>query len=139
MKRNFFRTLVVSLGAALLSLAAFADTDLLVVNIPYTFVASGKTLPAGNYTVRRLSDSDQFPLELTSRENGQTVYVLSKEVESADKLNPGLTFLVAGDQHFLTKIKTAEHVFSFPVSSAAAQAAVNAHGYVSNTTVKGQN
>jgi hypothetical protein len=139
MKRIFFRTFVVSLGAALLALAAFADSDLLYVNIPYSFVANGKTLPAGNYAVRRLSDSTEFSLEITSRLNGQTVYVLSNEVARGNEANPSVTFLVSGDQHFLTTIKTENRVFSFPVSPAAVQAAANAHAYLSNTVIKDRN
>jgi len=130
----------VSLGAALLAVAAFAgDSDRLIINIPYDFVANGKSLPAGTYTVRRLSNTEQFALAISSRENGKTVYVLSNEVAAASHVDPSVTFLVSGDQHFLTTIKTAEHVFSFPVSQAAVEAAASAQGYVSNTSVNGRN
>lgn len=136
MKRNYFRLFVVFFGAALLSAVAFAtvDTDRLIVNIPYNFVASGKTLPAGKYTVQRVNDYNRFPLAITSVEDRGTVFVLANEVEDeVSRTAPGVTFLVAGDQHFLTKIRTAEHSFSFPVSAAAVQSA-NQRSFVTGTS-----
>ena len=135
MKRNYFRLFVVFLGAALLAgVASAGDSDRIVVNIPYDFVASGKTLPAGSYIVQRLSDSNYFPLSISSRENGTTVFVQSIEVKEASQSHPSVDFLVSGDQHFLTSIQTAEHVFSFPVSPSTIQQAANSHTYLTGTS-----
>ena len=135
MKRNYFRLFVVFLGAALLAGAASAgDLDRLVVNIPYDFVANGKTLPAGSYLVQRLSDSNYFPLSIRSRENGATVFVLSTEVEISSQALPGVTFRVSGDQHFLTHISTGAHVFSFAISPSAIQQAASSHSYLTGTS-----
>ena len=135
MKRNYFRLFVVFLGAALLAgVASAGDSDRLLVNIPYDFVANGKTLPAGAYLVQRLSENNYFPLSISSRENGTTVYVLSNEVEQASQERPGVAFLVSGDQHFLTSIRTGAHVFSLPVSSSAVQQATNSRAYLTGTS-----
>jgi hypothetical protein len=135
MKRNYFRLFVVFLGAALLAgVASAGESDRIIVNIPYDFVASGKTLPAGLYIVQRLSDSNYFPLSISSRENGSTVFVQSTEVKEASQSHPRVDFLVSGDQHFLTSVQTAEHVFSFPVSPSTIRQAANSHTYLTGTS-----
>ena len=135
MKRNYFRLFVVFLGAALLAgVASAGASDRIVVNIPYDFVASGKTLPAGSYIFQRLSDSNYFPLSISSRENGTTVFVQSTEVKEASQSHPSVDFLVSGDQHFLASIQTAEHVFSFPVSRSITQQAASSHTYLTGTS-----
>src|SRR5215469_5913406 len=102
MKRDPFRLLVLVFAAALLAAAASAgDLDRLVVNIPYDFVVSGKTLPAGTYNVERLNDNDQHPLFISSVERRTSAIVVSSEVDSASKAHPAVTFVNAGDQHFL--------------------------------------
>ena len=135
MKRNYFRLFVVFLGAALLAgVASAGASDRIVVNIPYDFVASGKTLPAGSYIVQRLSNSNYFPLSISSRENGTTVFVQSIEVKESSQRQPSVDFLVSGDQHFLTSIQTGEHVFSLPVSRSAIQQAASSHTYLTGTS-----
>ena len=134
MKRNYFRLFVVFLGAALLAgLASAGASDRIAVNIPYNFVASGKTLPAGSYIVQRLSNSNYFPLSISGRDNGTSVFVQSIEVRSTTEDHPNLAFLVAGDQHFLTSIQTGEHVFSLAVSKDVRQAA-SGHTYLTGTS-----
>ena len=134
MKRNYFRLFVVFLGAALLAgVASAGESDRLVVNIPYDFVASGKTLPAGSYIVQRLS-RNYSQLSISSRKNGTTVFVQSTEVKEASQRHPSVDFLVSGDQHFLTSIQTGEHVFSFPVSRSTIQQAANSHTYLTGTS-----
>jgi hypothetical protein len=107
MQLNSFRLSVLFFAAALLAVAASAgDLDRLVVNIPYDFVVSGKTLPAGTYTVQRLSNHDEHPLSISSVEHRTAAIIVSEEVESAIQAHPAVTFLNAGDQHFLTRIQT---------------------------------
>ena len=126
MKRNSFRLFVLSFVAALLAAAASAgDLDRIVVNIPYDFVVSGKTLPAGTYTVQRLSDYDEHPLSISCVEHRTAAIIVSGEVEPAIQAHPAVTFLNSGDQHFLTRIQTGEHVFNLRVSDKAVQEAAN--------------
>jgi hypothetical protein len=135
MKRNSFRLLVVFLGAVLFVAAASAgDLDRLVVNIPYDFVVGGNALPAGTYTVRPLSDTSKFPLSISSFEHRTAVYIIADEVEPSSHVKGSLTFVNAGDQHFLTRIQTGEHVFNLHVSAAVAQEAANQHSYLTGTS-----
>lgn len=137
MKRNFFRGLVVSFAGAFLVAGAFAnEIDRLVVNIPYDFVVSGKTLPAGSYRVGRVATTDLHHLILTSVENHESVLALSTEIGDARDQNPAITFQVSGDQHFLTRIQTEDHIFTLPVSNRAIQQAADskAGSYVSGTS-----
>ena len=69
--------------SAFFGLAAFAaatraqELDQITVNVPYDFVVSGKTLPAGAYRVKRANDRDNHVLAITSLENGGGVLLLS--------------------------------------------------------------
>jgi hypothetical protein len=129
MKKYFVRVLPAFLGFAGLAMAAKAQIpDQVVINIPYDFVAAGKTLPAGTYRVNRVSDFNTRELVLSSFENRAAVLVLPTEVESARADKPSFTFEQVGGQHFLTKIETADHVFVLPVSrSAVLQATMKSH------------
>src|SRR5262249_37170579 len=122
MKRNFSRWFVVSLFAVRFAAAAHAqEPDRLVVNVPYDFVVNGKTLPAGKYDVKRNSDRDLHVLSIRSFENHVSAVTLTTDVTEARQLRPGVTLSRTGDQSVLTKIQTAEHVFTLPAPRAAAK------------------
>lgn len=118
--------------AALLGLAAFGATvkasvvDHIVVTIPFDFVAAGKTLSAGTYRVDRLFSDRPSVLvfdSLDSRTSG--VFVFPTEVESvrADKIY--LSFEQIGDQRFLSKVESRNHVFNIGLPHAATLLASN--------------
>jgi hypothetical protein len=121
MKKHCVRILSAFFGLAALAVAAKGQTtDQIVVKIPYEFVVAGKTLPAGTYRINRVSDRDERALAISSFENHAGVLVVSSEV--ADKTRaeqPSLSFQQVGEQHLLSKIQTADHVFTIPVSSPA--------------------
>jgi hypothetical protein len=121
MMKHCVRILSGVFGLAALGAAAHGQTaDQMTVKIPYEFVVAGKTLPAGTYRVNRVDDRNQRVLAISSFENHVTVFVLSREI--ADRTRgeqPGLSFEQVGDQHLLSKIETAGHVFTIPVSSPA--------------------
>ena len=126
MKRNCFRLFVLSFVAALLAAAASAgDVDRLVVNIPYDFVVSGKTLPAGTYTVQRLSDYDEHPLSISCVEHRTSAIIVSGEVEPAVQAHPSVTFINSRNRYFLTRIQTGQHVFNLRASNKSVQEAAN--------------
>jgi hypothetical protein len=125
MKTTYVRFLSAFFGLAALAAATRAqEVDQLIVNVPYEFVVAGKTLPAGTYRVNRLNDSDLTELEITSVENRTGALLLSSEVRSTSEDKPALTFQHVGDQYFLSRIETAEHIFTIPVSAAKAAAVV---------------
>ena len=122
MKKHYVRFLMVFFGMAALTATAHGQvSDQLVVKIPWEFVVAGKVLPAGTYRVNRVSDVDQSQLFINSFENRVAVFVLavSGEVNASRDEQPRVSFQQAGDQHFLSKIETAEHTFTIPVSSSA--------------------
>jgi hypothetical protein len=116
-----------------LGVAAKAEsTTEIVVTLPFQFVASGKTLPAGTYTAGRLTDGRFTGLRLTNRANGASVFVLPNEVESTSAYKPKVSFKQVGEQHFLSAIQTANEVYNIPVyRSVILEAAAKPRGTVS--------
>ena len=137
MKKQCMRILIALIGVAGLGMAARGQVpDQILVNIPYEFVVAGKTLPAGTYRVNRLSDADHETLILSSFESRARVMVLSTSVESTQADKPEVSFEQVGGQHFLSKIETADHVFTIPVShSEILEAAARSH---SGTSASGR-
>ena len=122
MKTIYVRFLTAFLAVAAFVVAARAqEVDQILVNIPYAFVVSGKTLPAGTYRVHRAYDDRGFKvLVMNSFENRTGVLLLSSDIETTREFKPSVTFEHIGDQYFLSKIETADHIFSYPVSHKAA-------------------
>ena len=122
MKRNFFRWFVVSLFAVGIGAVAQAQPpDRLVVDVPYNFVVNGKLLPAGKYNVKRNNDNNLRILHISGVENHASAVTLSTNVNDAREFHPSLTLVRAGDQTVLTKIQTADHVFTIPVAGTSSQ------------------
>ena len=118
MKTTYVRFLSAFFGLAALAAAARAQAvDQIIVNVPYDFVVSGKTLPAGTYRVNRLSGNDLSALSITSVQNRTGVLLFSSEVSSTTEDKPALSFQHIGDQYILSKIETADHIFTIPVST----------------------
>ena len=113
--------------------AAKAETRaVVVVTLPFEFVVSGKTLPAGTYTASLLSDARFGGLMLTSRANGTSVLVLPNKVESVYAYKPTVSFRQVGAQHFLSAIQTEDEVYNIPVSrSVILEASTKPHDTVS--------
>jgi hypothetical protein len=125
MKTTYARFLSAFFGLAALAAASRAQVvDQIIVNVPYEFVVVGKTLPAGTYRINRANDRDSTELEITGVENRAGALLLSSEVRPTREDKPTLTFQHVGDQYFLSKIETAEHIFKSPVSAAKAATVV---------------
>lgn len=118
MKKLYLRIAVALVGIAGLGITtkAQAAVDQLVVTVPFEFVVDGITLPAGTYQVHRLSDNPSGGLVLSSYENRVTTTVLPIDIESALVNKPEVAFETAGDQHLLSRIQTADHVFNIPIA-----------------------
>ncbi len=120
MKKLYLHIVVALVGFAGLGVTAKAQAvDHVVVTIPFEFVAAGKTLPAGTYTVNRLSDDRIGALVLRSSDNRESAIFLPTEVESAPSDKAQVSFETAGDEHFLSKIETTEYVYNIQVPRAA--------------------
>jgi hypothetical protein len=84
-----------------------------IVTVPYEFVAGGKTLPAGTYTVSRVSDQ-RNELIIISYENRSSVFVIPIDFDDQLIGNPKVIFEQAGDRRILRKIETLDGVYTLP-------------------------
>ena len=103
-----------------------------VMTAPYEFVAGGKTLPAGTYTVTRVSEDRFGGLIISSYETGSSVFVIPNEFKGYPADNTKVSFKQIGDVHFLSKIETANGAYNIPVpQSATMVAGLKQHGDMS--------
>jgi hypothetical protein len=103
----------------LLGLSVAANAEIrpeVVVKLPFEFVASGITFPAGAYTVKRFSQQPFDTLILTSNDKGISVFVRPVEMEQAFDDKPSVSFRKVGEQRFLSAIETADYIYNFTVS-----------------------
>ena len=117
MRKQCLRVLIALFSLAGLGMATRAQVrDQIVVTIPFEFVVAGKTLPAGTYNVNRVTDSNPRTLILHSFEIHTSVLIVPSQIEdgSTDKVH--VSFERAGGQYFLSKIATADNVFTIPAS-----------------------
>jgi hypothetical protein len=80
------------------------DVNRVVVNIPFEFVAGGKTLPAGTYSVSRVSP--QTSPSLIVRGDHDSALVLPVVSDGIPAEHVGLIFERVGDKHLLNKVET---------------------------------
>jgi hypothetical protein len=78
------------------------------VSIPFEFSAGGKTLPAGDYLVRRSFDGAQSVMRIESRKDSLSMYLPTHSVES-NTIQEGskLVFTKYGEQLFLSQVWSA--------------------------------
>ncbi len=141
MKLSYVRCVSAFVALAALGVAGRAQQiDQISVDIPHDFVVAGKTLPAGTYRVSRANDRDLSELEMTSVENHTGALLLSSEVRSTREDKPSLRFQHIGDQYFLSRIETAEHIFTIPVpANAGTQVVASTPSTLSTSSSSGSN
>ena len=103
----------------LLGLSVAANAEIrpeVVVKLPFEFVASGITFPAGSYTVKRFSQQPFNTLILTSDDKGTSVFIHPVEMEQASDDKSKVSFHKVGEQRFLSAIETADYIYNFTVS-----------------------
>ena len=120
MKKIFLRFLLVLAGFAGLTISANAQAvDQVVVKIPFSFVAAGRTFPAGEYRISRLRDQDPTVLVLASQEKADAVVLLTVTRQPSHG-KAQLYFTTAGDQHLLSRIETADNDYNLSVPNGEA-------------------
>lgn len=121
-------TIVITLAAA-----AFAGlTKPLTVNVPFEFMVSGKTLPAGPYAVIR---NTQNIVILTNRENHVSVGALVLQTDESKSTQASLTFHRYGKDHFLAQISDGTSAgVTLPTSKAERAAAKNNTDFLARKT-----
>jgi hypothetical protein len=110
MKKSYFvavLTLTCLLGLGGSSRAQ--DASRIVVHVPFDFVAAGETLPAGTYSVNRVSDS-QPGLLIRSDDKGALLLAIVFDGAAAEKAK--LAFQHVGDKYFLSKVETPAGIYT---------------------------
>jgi hypothetical protein len=103
------------------------DVDKVAVNVPFEFVAGGQTLPAGTYSVSRVSDQAFPALLIRSDDNSAVLLPMFFDGTAADQ--PDLRFERIGDKYFLSKIETPAGVYAIRTPKAVTRTAqVKDHG-----------
>ena len=128
MKQQLARVLLMIIGLFALVAEAKAETHReVIVKIPYEFVAGGRTLPAGTYTVSRLSDDRLAGLSIVSREQRSGVLVLPNQFENRSADDTKISFERVGGMYFLRSIETLDGVYSLSLPRSALLMAKSAH------------
>jgi len=105
-------TLACMLGVGISARAQ--DTEGVRVKVPFEFVAGGATLPAGTYTVGRLSFDPFSGIAISSYGHG--AFALPIAVDGTPAGLPKLSFEHVGDKYFLSEINTpgGTYIFALP-------------------------
>ena len=120
MKQQLASALLIILGLFGLAVGAKAETHReVIVTIPYDFVAGGRTLPAGTYTVSRLSDDRLAGLSIVSQEQRSGVLVLANQFEDRTADDAKFRFERVGGMYFLRSIETLDGVYTLPLPRSA--------------------
>ena len=123
MKKQLFALL--GLGLLLATVSASAQTVMLKANVPFNFIVSGKTLPAGEYTIQSLNTIARV---LVLRGAEKADMVIANPCQSARPSDKSkLVFHRYGDRYFLSQIWTAGNSSGaeFPQSSREAEVAMD--------------
>jgi hypothetical protein len=110
MKRSMISMMAVAMFIATLSVASVSAQNAgdLAVSIPFEFAAGGKTLPAGDYYVRRSFDGSRTIMRLVSKSDSVSVYLATHAVQTNNIQNDSkLVFNKYGQQLFLAQVWSA--------------------------------
>lgn len=85
--------------------ASAQSANIMKVTVPFDFVISHKTLPAGDYVVRRRIEGALVVLAIQNEDKNESAYLVSHNVQARD-LQSGskLVFNQYGDQYFLSQL-----------------------------------
>ena len=105
MKRQAIKMLSLLLLLGALGVHTQAQTaDEMVVTIPFLFTAGGTTLPPGEYSVRRFSQSC-LVIQSTSKRRAVAVFTAVGRVQGGRKVSPAkLVFRAYDGEHFLSQV-----------------------------------
>jgi hypothetical protein len=86
------------------------DASRIVVNVPFDFVAGGETLPAGTYSVSRVSTEAQPDLAIRSDDKSALLLPIVFDGVPDDQAKLG--FEHVGDKYYLSKVETLAGVYT---------------------------
>jgi hypothetical protein len=129
MKYQLGSALLILTSLCGLGVGARAETHREVtVKIPYEFVAGGRKLPAGTYTVSRLSDDRRAGLSIVSYEQQSGVLVLTNQFENRPADEAKVRFERVGDMYYLSSIETLDGVYTVSLPHSISVLARSKHG-----------
>ena len=104
MKKQISRALLGLAAALALAVAAHAQVlNAVVIRVPFDFVAGGKQLPAGSYTVRRVRSDAETALIIRSEDGRSSAVVLTNTGDGSPS-TAALVFRQHGDRYFLAEV-----------------------------------
>jgi hypothetical protein len=104
--------LIIALGLG--ARANAQEEGKVVTTVPFEFIAGGKLLPAGNYTVSRLSSD--FDSSLIISGNGKGVIVMPVAFDDVPVEKLQLSFAHVGGAYLLSEVKTQLGTYSISTS-----------------------
>jgi hypothetical protein len=121
MKKQYLAVLFTLICVLGLGLSARAqEQDTVFTNAPFDFVAGGKVLPAGKYTVNRVAPaSGSRELEMRSYETRASVFVLPTVFDDIQSGKAQLNFEHLGDAYFLSAIQTPIGTYTIDIPPSA--------------------
>ena len=126
MKQSLASVLLLITGLFGLAAGARAQTRQVIVKIPYEFMAGGRTLPAGTYTVNRLSDDGLARLSIVNYEQRSGVLVLV-QFENRPADDTKVRFERVDDTYYLSSIVTPNGVYTLSLPHSVFLSAKSAH------------
>ncbi|HZT58051.1 MAG TPA: hypothetical protein VFA21_05425 [Pyrinomonadaceae bacterium] len=106
MKKQITVTLFALVTMLVLASSASAQTTQRIgVNVPFDFVAGGRLMPAGHYTVRRLSFEDEKELLIRS-DDGRSKAIVMTDAARGNRAPESamLVFRQYGESYFLAAV-----------------------------------
>ena len=106
MKKNFFLAVVsFVLSISGLTTARAQVVDTVEADIPFGFTINDTTLPAGEYSIRRVSPENPGVMVISSKEGHKNVlFVVNSAQAKTEPHKTELIFDRVGDQYFLSEI-----------------------------------
>jgi hypothetical protein len=92
------------------------DAEGVRVTVPFEFIAGGTTLPAGTYTVGRVSLDASSSIVIRSYRRG--AFALPMAVDGTAPKQLQLSFEHVGDAYFLSEVDTPAGVYTFALPPA---------------------
>lgn len=123
-------TLVCLLG---LAVGVRAEDKPEVVNVPFEFVAAGRILSGGTYSVSRVSSADDPRLVILIRSRKQGVYLHPVAFEGASGEDAQISFEHVGDQYLLSKVKTSTGIYTIEAAVTKVAATKTRHEELSSS------
>lgn len=112
MKKHCASILLILTSLVGLGASAVGQKQEAIVTVPFSFIASGQTLPAGKYSISRVSQARLGGLSIRNSENGDGVFVLANHFDDDSGAGSKVTFEQVGNMRYLRTIATADGVYA---------------------------